>query len=155
MIDYAALEPIPEEARPRHLYVMTLDGVPVDALEELGYAPVSVLSMPRTTEAELETYHRCYLQGIAEHTIDPTKAQASGLELELKAHDRLDKKKFVASSGKRETSDALEEALSWRESRHSFAATTAIDAREAVRVIETIRAMTHEQLRGIIKAGGK
>jgi hypothetical protein len=151
MFDPTALDVVPEEARPRPLYFMSLGSQNVEDLKAKGYEPVSLLTLPRRTEAELEHYHKCYLQGVSEETIVPSKAQIDGSELDMKAHDRLDKRKFTEQKASAQGSSALDEALHWRESRHAFGTSTSVDPRDAIELIRKIKSLTVEQIEALTR----
>lgn len=149
--DPEAFDVVPEEFRPRELYFISTTGLDIDGFIARGYKPIAICTLPTKTEDENERYHRCLMRGTIEGTIAMTKLQSDALEVDLKAHDRLGNKKFTNEKQQSKKSNAMSEALNWRETRHSLANSTNIDPRAAIDLINKIRSLTPDQISELSK----
>lgn len=113
------------EGQPRKVFFDSIERAEIDALRKLGYEAVLLMSLPRDTIQEHQTYLFGLMQGMTEGTITVDKDRISAAELELKARHMLNKDSVITPTSAIKQDDLLE-FWKWNPSRHTLQGNTTI-----------------------------
>jgi len=155
---------IPEEARPRRIYVGAITQLDSLALRQRGYEPTPLLTLPRSTQRENIEYLYAKAQAIEEGTLAASAEERRQLALSMQAYGML--KDVQMRVNMDIGSESVAEILDWQKSRHTLRGqTTLVDAtgmlteeefiakqEEASRKLEAAKTRAREKVSGLKKA---
>jgi hypothetical protein len=127
----------PGYPRGRELVFMHLTDAELETLKARGYVPICLYWLARNTPAEELEYLRRFMQGVAEGTVQTTKAQLEGLWFEMKSRGLLEKYGALTQSQSVALSVGdLRAVLSWKDTPHRTGATTMVAPEKVAAFLE-------------------